>query len=370
MTEPEISPAQLRVSLSVLARNYQELKRRSGAAECAPVVKADAYGVGLEPVARHLAGLGAGSFFVARAFEGAALRRVLHESRIFVFDGLGQGGVELCISHRLIPVLNTRAEVRVWCEEARRRKTKAQAALQIDTGMNRSGIPCDELAVFSGEARGAFDSLDLVLIMSHLACADAPEHAQNRKQLARFRTALAMLPPAPASLAATSGIDLGREFLFDLTRPGVGLYGGNPNPAKPNPYAMAVRLTAPVLQIRNLQPGECVGYGATFTADGPVRVAIVAAGYADGLIRALGPRGHAMLAGQRVRFAGRISMDLCALNVTSIAPGRLHEGMEAEFLGPELTLDEQASAAGTVHHEVLTSITQRTRRVYVSGEAD
>jgi alanine racemase len=228
--------------------------------------------------------------------------------------------------------------------------------------MNRAGLSPAESSDLAANAKTALAGLELVLIMSHLACADEPDHPLNRKQLDRFRASLAALPSAPASLAATSGISLGRDFLFDVVRPGVGLYGGNPQSGKPNPYRMGVRLTGEVLQLKEIAPGETVGYGATFTAERPTRLAVVAAGYADGLIRAAGRNGSAIIAGQRFRFAGRVSMDLAALDVTE-ARASIQPGTEVEFLG-EISLEEMAAAAGTVNHEVLTSITARTKRIY------
>jgi alanine racemase len=198
------TPATLRVSLRTLGENFRELAKRAGAAETAPVVKADGYSVGMAPVARHLAKLGAKSFFVARLKEGVTLRALLPEARIFVFDGLGQGGAARLAAHRLIPVLNTLGEIAAFAAEAHKQRARLPAALHVDTGMNRSGLSQDEVAALAGAMRGTLAGLDLVLVMSHLACADEPQHPLNGTQLARFRAALAQLPSAPASLAATS----------------------------------------------------------------------------------------------------------------------------------------------------------------------
>jgi alanine racemase len=355
--------AQLTVRLGRLSENYRELARRAAPARVAPVVKADAYSVGMPAIARHLASAGADSFFVARLKEGVTLRKLLPAARIFVFDGLLAGNAAGFETHRLIPVLNTLDEISAWAAQALAAKQTLPAALQVDSGMNRSGLSRDDVLHLAG-SRQALAGLDLQLIMSHLACADEPDHAQNRNQLERFRTALAMLPPAKASLAATSGIELGREYLFDVVRPGVGLYGGNPQPSRANPYRMVVRLHAPVLQLRQLQPGDCVGYGATFVAKRPSTIAIVAMGYADGIIRAAGSKGAAILRGRRVPFAGRISMDLLALDVTDLA-SEIQIGSDVEFLGDAISLEDMAAAAGTINHEVLTSITPRASRVYI-----
>jgi alanine racemase len=206
-----------------------------------------------------------------------------------------------------------------------------------------------------------------VLIMSHLARADEPDRDMNWVQLARFRAALALLPPAPASLAASAGIELGRDYRFDLVRPGIAVYGGNPMPPRPNPYRTVAVLTGRVLQVRHIDVGETVGYAASFTAARPSVLVTVAAGYADGLIRAMAGKGRAAIAGVYVPFAGRISMDLLALDATNVPETALVRGAEVEFLGDTVTLEEVAEAAGTITHEILASLGPRAHRVYVDG---
>jgi alanine racemase len=357
--------AQLTVRLGALALNHREIRHRAAGAAVAPVVKADAYRMGLVPVAKALAAEGADSFFVARVEEGIALRAILPHIRIFVFDGVMPGTVPALIAHRLIPVLNSADEIAEWSKAARARKSILDAALQIDTGMNRSGLSQREVSALAANPSRALAGISLDLIMSHLACADDPDHEQNRRQRERFRAALASLPPAPASLAASAGIELGDEYLFDMVRPGMALYGGKPIPSRDNPYRTVVLLTSQVLQLRHLDVGETVGYSATFTARRSSTIAIVGFGYGDGLIRASGGKGRAAIGGVLVPFAGRISMDLLALDVTDVPKNALHRGAPVEFLGDTISLDNAARAAGTITHEVLTAISPRTRRVYV-----
>ena len=357
--------AQLTVRLGALARNHREIRHRAAGAAVAPVVKADAYRMGMVPVARALAAEGADSFFVARVEEGIALRTILPHTRIFVFDGVMLGTAPALIAHKLIPVLNSADEVAEWSQAARGRKSILDAALQIDTGMNRSGLSQTEVSALAKNPSRAFAGISLDLIMSHLACADDPDHEQNGHQRERFRAALAALPPAPASLAASAGIELGDEYLFDMVRPGMALYGGKPIPSRDNPYDTVVLLTSQVLQLRHLDVGETVGYSATFTARRPSTIAIVGFGYGDGLIRASGAKGRAAIGGMLVPFAGRISMDLLALDVTDVPEHSRHRGATVEFLGDTISLDDAARAAGTITHEVLTAISPRTRRVYV-----
>ncbi len=365
MQAPHETVAQLTVKLGAAAANYREARAKSAAATVAPVVKADAYSLGLAPIARALAKAGADSFFVARLEEGIALRVLLPVARIFVLDGVVEQTAPQLAAHSLIPVLNSLDEIAEWSVLALARKTKLDACLHLDTGMNRSGLSREDVAELSANPRERLAGLDLSLIISHLACADEPEHALNRKQLERFRAALANLPPAPASLAASAGIELGRDYVFDMVRPGIALYGGNPVPSRPNPYRRVVRLTSRVLQLRYIGVGETIGYGATFTTARPSVLAVAAAGYADGLIRAGGAKGAAFLGGVRVPFAGRISMDLVALDATEVPEHALSRGAEVEFLGDAISLEAVAAAAGTISHEVLTSIAPRVRRVYV-----
>jgi alanine racemase len=241
-------------------------------------------------------------------------------------------------------------------------RTDLDAALHVDTGMNRLGVPTDELAVLAAEAAKRFQHIRIVLVMSHLACADDPSSPMNSSQLDRFRTTLAMLPTAPASVASSGGAMLGKDYAFDLVRPGLGLYGGNPQPAKPNPFMVVARLTGRVLQVRRVDKGESVGYGATFRAGRPAAIATVSLGYADGLMRANGNRGSAVIDGARAPIVGRVSMDLVTLDVTDVP---VRPGMEVEFVGDSITLEELAASSGTASYEILTSLSHRAKRVYI-----
>lgn len=362
---PAETTTQLTVRLGSIAANYREVLRRAAPALAAPVIKANAYSMGLGPVAHSLANAGADTFFVARLEEGISLRELLPRERIFVLDGVAAGTGPALLSHSLTPVLNSLAEIADWSALARREKRELEAALQIDTGMNRSGLAHQELSELVGNPGLSLAGIKLVLILSHLARADETGRDMNWEQLARFRAALALLPPAPASLAASAGIELGRDFLFDLVRPGLAIYGGNPVASRPNPYRTIGVLTGRVLQIRAVPEGESVGYGAAFTAIRPSLVAVVGTGYADGLMRSVAPRGRAAIGGYYVPYAGRISMDLVTLDVTNVPENLLRRGAQVEFMGDTVSLEEVAEAAGTITHEVLTSIAQRVHRHYI-----
>jgi alanine racemase len=358
--------AALTVRLAPLRANYRKVLARAGV-PAAPVVKADAYGLGLLPIARALLEAGADTFFVARLDEGIELRATARNERIFVLDGLRPGTSAAMQAHALTPVLNSAEEIAEWSRFAVSRKTTLPAAIQIDTGLNRSGLSREDLASIVAAPRDKLRHIEVVLLMSHLACADEPSHPMNRAQLERFRAALAMLPPAPASLAASDGIELGAAYRFDMVRPGLALYGGHGVLGAANPYAGVASLTAPILQLRRIAKGETVGYGAAFAASRDSTIAIAAAGYADGLMRSLGTKGRAVIGGAFVPFAGRVSMDLVCLDVTDADARSLFPGAEIEFLGESMPLAEVAAASGTVAHEVLIAVNRRARRVYMES---
>lgn len=360
----DFEAARLTVRLSAIAANYRTYCRMTGPCAVAAVVKADAYGMGAGAVAPALAQAGCDSFFVARLAEGIALRKIVPVARIFVLDGCQADAVPALLTHRLIPALNSLADIAAWSAAAAAAKTTLDAVIHVDTGMNRLGLAPDELAILSGQSARRLAGLHVVLVMSHLACADE-NSKMNGEQLSRFRQALAMLPPAPASLAASHGAFLGMEYHFDLVRPGVALYGANPQPdsekrGAQNLMQTAAIVTGKVLQVRRIDSGDSVGYAATFRAKRPTMLATVALGYADGIPRTLSSKGAAAIHGARASVVGRVSMDLITLDVTDI---EVNPGDEAELLGETITLGEVAASAGTNEYEILTRL-RRMPRVY------
>jgi alanine racemase len=370
MTRSPYEAAGLRVRPDAVAANFRECARLAGPAAVGAAVKADAYGLGMAPIAKALAGAGCDSFFVARIEEGIALRPILPEARIFVLDGVRAETVSALIAHGLTPVLNSLEEIAVWAAAARQRKTRLDAAIHLDTGMNRLGMAKEEVSTLAAEARNRLAGIRPVLIMSHLACADEPEHKMNAAQLARFRTALAMLPPAPASLAATAGILLGRDYAFDMVRPGIGLYGGDPRAGTENPFAVAAVFEGRILQRRRIDKGQSVGYGATYLSERPGHLATVAVGYADGLMRAIGNRGEGAIGGTRVPVVGRVSMDLVTVDVTPVPEALSAPGGWVEFFGDTIPLETLARASGTAIYEILTSVGARVPRHYQGEGAE
>jgi alanine racemase len=359
--DSDFQAARLTVRLDAVAANWRAMQQRCGTAVAAGVVKANAYGLGVDRIAPALAAAGCETFFVARLEEGVGLRKLLPHARIFLLDGAPADAVPALLSHNLVPVLGSLADVAVWSAVAG--KGTLDAALHVDTGMNRLGLPGEELSILVSEQARRLKGINPVLVMSHLACADDADDAMNATQLERFRAALALLPPAPASLAASAGVLLGKDYHFDLARPGIGLYGANPMKSGENPFRTAAVLAARVLQVRRIDKGECVGYAATFRAGRPTMLATVAIGYADGLPRAASNRGAAAFRGARAPIVGRVSMDLVTLDISDLVE-QPRVGDLVELMGDTVTLGDVAAAAGTNEYEILTGLARRVPRHY------
>jgi alanine racemase len=356
--------AVLTVDLDAVRANYRLLQERAGGAQVAGVMKADAYGLGMDRVAPALAREGCRVFFTAHLDEGIRLRPMVPSaSRIYVLHGPMPGTAADFVEHGLVPVLNEPGQVREWLALGARLDRRLPAAIQVDSGMSRMGLSAADLDAL-GEPASWLTGLDPVLLMSHLACADVPAHPLNARQLARFDAVRAQFPAMPASLANSSGVFLGPAFHYDLVRPGAALYGINPHPVDPNPLRQAVTLDARIVQLRTVQAGDAVGYGARYTAPGPRRIATIGIGYADGWLRALSGRGQAFIDSVAVPVAGTVSMDSITLDVTGIAEERLVPGSTVELLGPHQSVDAVAAQAGTIGYEVLTGLGGRFERRY------
>ncbi|WP_244500347.1 alanine racemase [Methyloceanibacter methanicus] len=361
----------LTIDLAALADNYRDLCARARPAECAAVVKADAYGLGMAQAASALWRAGCRTFFVATIAEGIDLRTLLPDAVIYVLNGLMAGTAMTFQEHGLRPVLNSAAEVRDWAGYCARNRKALPCAVHLDTGMNRLGLSAldvDEIR----DADELWEALALSLVMSHLACADDRAHAKNAQQRARFEALRALLPETLTSLANSAGILLGPDYHYDLVRPGVALYGGHPQRQGENPFRAVVHLMGRILQIRHATQGETVGYGATRTLQRPTRIAVVSAGYADGLFRALsagdGETGlTAYLGPYAAPILGRVSMDLISVDVTEVPEAFCQRGAWVELLGPNVSAHTMAAQAGTIDYEVLTSLGTRATRRYIGG---
>jgi alanine racemase len=360
----------LTIDLDAIAANWKKLEKLGVPAECGAAVKADAYGCGIDPVVRALSKAGCKTFFVATLEEARAARAAAPEAAVYLLSGLlpNAGGALAAINCR--PVIGDLAELAEWDIFCRQSAWAGGAALHIDTGMNRLGLSLADAENLA--PRIAAGNHGITLVMTHLACAENIKHPLNARQLANFRTIAGSYAGVPASLTNSSGIFLGGAYHFDLMRPGAALYGINPTPEADNPMAPVVNLKARILQIRSVERGDTVGYSATWTARRQSRIAVVAAGYADGYFRAAGSsdgtRGaEVILAGQRCPVAGRISMDLLAVDITDLPANAARRGQMATLIGDGITVDELAHHFGTIAYEVLTSLGRRYQRVYTGG---
>lgn len=356
--------ALLRIDLDALCDNWRALKARVGRADCAAVVKADAYGLGAARVAPALAAAGCRHFFVAHLGEGIALRPLLPAAAtVYVLHGAPPGAEAECAAHGLVPVLNSAQQIEGWRALAGRLGRRLPAIVQVDTGMARLGLSGQELQALAADAQG-LQGIEPVFVMSHLACAEDPAHPANAEQLARFVAARRLLPPAPASFANSSGIFLGADWHFDLARPGAALYGVAPVAGAPNPMRPVLRLQAKVMQTRSVAHGEPVGYGYSWRATGAARIATVSVGYADGWLRSQSNRGVAWWNGHALPLVGKVSMDTATFDISALPPGALAPGDRVDLLNAEHGVDEIAARAGTIGYEMLTSLGRRYARSY------
>ncbi len=352
----------LRVDLDALKANYAALKDKVGVAKIGASVKADAYGLGAVPVGKALYGAGCRIFFVATAGEGKILREGIGpNAAIYVLNGPAPRDKGVLLGAKLKPVINSIEQARFWAEVSDSVNDPPFTAIHIDTGMNRLGLDVDELTQLSRDKK-LWTSLNPEWVMSHLACAPDAANLMNKTQLSAFRKAAAQLPLTPLSLANTAGIYLGKPYHFQMVRPGIGLYGGmatnNPEQEVSTPVAT---LLAPVLQVRYIKAGESIGYNASFTASRDMRIAIVGAGYADGIPVSHSNKGTAIMHDMEVPIVGRVSMDLTMLDVTE-ARLTVETGGVAIFHGAHL--EAEAGVGETLNYELLVRMGQRCRRDY------
>ncbi len=341
----------LYIDCAALAKNYAFLAKKSAPAETACAIKADAYGLGLEPVAKTLLKSGCKTFFIARMQEGVELRRLAPQANIYVLNGLTPDSFATIKAHELIPCLGSLAEITEWQAQAEARP----AALYIDTGFNRLGLPMDDI--------DKIKNFTPQLVMSHLACADTPAHKMNTHQLAAFTACREKFPNSKASLANSAGVLMGKAFHFDMTRVGLGLYGGAPLEDESTALHTVVHLLAPILQLRHVKTGQSIGYGANFTATQDMHIAILALGYGDGFPRCLSGQAHATFNNTLCPIVGRISMDLLAIDITHLknCPQR---GDFVEMIGDTIKIDTLARQANTISYELLTQLGTRYKRQY------
>lgn len=362
----------LTIDLAAIVKNWKAMAKRVVPADCAAVVKADAYGCGLEQVAAALAQAGCATFFVAHLGEARKVRAVAPDAAIYVLNGIPPGSAAAFAEINARPVIGNVAEYVEWDAYRAASRWSGFAALHFDTGMNRLGFALEEAPLFT--TRVKMPGHGISLVMSHLACADTPGHPLNARQIEAFRDLRFMFRGVPTSLANSSGIFLGPAAHCDMVRPGAALFGANPTPSTPNLMEPVVTLKARVVQVRSVPRGETVGYGAAWTASRVSRIAIVSVGYGDGYPRAASdPRGGAkpagrpgaVIVGRRCPMAGRISMDLMAFDVTAVPEEQVRRGDDATLMGHGITIDDVAAWSGTIGYEVLTGLGRRYRREWV-----
>jgi alanine racemase len=367
---PESAPGRLTIDLPALAENWRRLADRAAPGRCAAVVKANAYGIGLDKAAPTLWTAGARIFFVAHLGEGFATRRLLpDEAEIYILNGL-----EACAdpvdyaAHRLKPVIGSEAEFERWLALARGRGPTHPCALHLDTGMSRLGFESLSALQQAMKRRGAASGADL--LMSHFVSSERPDDPINAAQIARFKAARKAFPLLSASLSNSSAMFLAARPIYDLARPGYALYGGNPTPGRPNPMRPVVTLSVAIQQTRWIEAGATCGYNAQWTARRRTRLATLLVGYADGLPRGAGasderPGAEVVIAGRRCPLVGRISMDLCVADVTDLPEEAVKAGDRAEFFGAAADLDDFAARSGTIGYQVLTGLGPRYVRRYL-----
>jgi alanine racemase len=357
----------LTINLSAIAANWELLGRQAMPSECAAVIKADGYGCGIEPVARALTKVGCRTFFVADISEARSVRAVAPDAALYVLNGLPPGTAATFADIGAQPVIGSLVELAEWDAFCSANQWRGGAALHVDTGMNRLGVSVEEAAALAPRIRT--ENHGITLLMSHLASAEQPAHHLNQRQIDLFREVRLLYRGIAGSLANSSGIFLGNSAHCDMVRPGAALFGVNPTPGHRNPMHPVIELRARVVQVRSVPKGETIGYNATWTAKHAARIAIAAVGYADGYPRAASasdsaPGSDAIVAGTRCPLAGRVSMDLLAVDVTALAENAVRRGDLVTLIGDAIGVDELAAVAGTIGYEVLVNLGRRYHRIY------
>ncbi|MBN9044367.1 MAG: alanine racemase [Rhizobiales bacterium] len=354
----------LTIDLAALRHNYRTIAARVAPARASAVVKADAYGLGADKAAPAFHAAGCRDFFVAHLGEAIALKPSLPaDATLYVLNGLQPGAEAAAARENIVPVLNSLEQVENWRSLAKSLGRTLPALLQIDTGMSRLGLPAKELDRLVADP-SLLDGIDVRYIMSHLACGDEPENPANAAQLTAMKAALGRLPKAPVAFANSGGSFLGHGYHFNLARPGVALYGVGPAGGGIRPV---LTLSARVIQVREIEAGVAVGYGGAYVAKGPMRIATIAVGYADGWLRALSNRGSAFFGDMRLPVVGRVSMDSITLDASALPEGTLKLGSLVELIGPHQTLEDVARDCDTIPYEILTALGHRYARIYVDG---
>lgn len=361
------SHAKLIIDLDALVHNYKTLERIAAPARCAAAVKANAYGLGIDPIASSLFDAGCNDFFVATLDEAITLRALVPTALIYVLNGVRENEVSVFHEHDLIPVLNTIGEMDLWLQLGLIDGEAQPGVLHIDTGMNRLGIPVSDIEDNQEQLLEKVNRLNLTLVMSHLACSDNQDHPMNAQQLKLFNEIRGLFSTTAASLANTEGVLLGASYHHHMVRPGIGLYGGTISAQEASEFQDVVRLEAPILQLKTVPKGSSVGYDATWVAEKDSLIATVALGYADGYALSFSNKSIAIVHGMMVPVVGRISMDLLTLDVSALGRDNVEQGERAIFLGDGLHVKDIAAKGNMHSYQMLTTIGSRVSREYIKA---
>ena len=374
LVDERLSGGRVRIDLEALVSNWKKLCSLAPDTKTSAVVKADAYGLGIEPVVNALNDAGCKTYFVALPEEGIRVKKLVPQADVFVLSGLFKNSVATYAEAGLIPVLGSVENIELWANFWRERGSRRPCAIHVDTGMNRLGLRLEEARDFVADEERRH-SISPFMMMSHLACADEPDHPKNSEQLAMFKEAMGLFPGIEYSFSNSAGIIAHKDFSFDLNRPGIAIYGGEAVGGLENPMKPVVTLEARIIQMRSVKAGETIGYAAThkFTRDS--KVALVAVGYADGYRRSSFDNGapknaSGFLCGREVPGLGRVSMDISAFDVTDVPEQDLESAEWIEFFGKNLALDDVARATGTIGYELLTGLGPRYSRSYISSKIE
>lgn len=367
--EPYVLSAAV-IDLNKTARNYRKVQSEvSENTVVAGVVKANAYGFGAVQVSKRLYKEGCRHFFVATVEEGLEIRKVLNnDAKIFLLAGIMKGSEQICLENFLTPILNSMNEVDLWINFSKKIGKRLTAAIQVDTGMVRNGLSKSDIEKYHEKIT---NNIDVAFVMSHLACADLAGHYKNTEQLNKFKEMLAFFGAGvKASFSATNGIFLGKNYQFDIVRPGKALYGFSVREDKIGSFEPVMDIYTRIIQLNTLCKGETIGYGATFVAERDMKTATLGIGYADGFMRKFGGFGHAFIRGKRVPIVGRISMDYVVVDVTDLKEAsELQIGEWAALTqSPDYTLERWALQMNTLPHEVACRLGRRVKKIYVGEE--
>lgn len=351
------------IDLAAIAANYRLLAEKAAPARCGAAVKANAYGLGMVPVADALRAAGCQTFFTAHYSEAATLRQMLGNVEIIVLHGIDRADFKEALAHKITPMINHLDALQDWALFARQQGASVPVMIHLDTGMNRLGLSPSEQEKLAAQHEW-LSGLEIKAWASHFACADEFDNDMTTRQRDQLAAMLKRLPSAPVSLCNSSGIFWGKDYLYDLARPGIALYGGNPTPGRPNPMQQVITLRSPILQLRDVDAPMTVGYAASYHVKRKGRIATIALGYADGYHRTLSNKGMVMIGEHAAPIAGRVSMDLITIDVTDVPESALRLGADVTLIGPHRSIDQVADEAGTIPYEILTSLGSRIERRY------